>query len=281
MFPNHPTKEHKKASPGKPNKKRHHGEEHENLERWLVSYADFITLLFAFFVTMYAVSRADGQKMGSALESVQKALGSVIPLHLSAKDPGVFPNQTVPIRFGLPLIEGRNYDQALIQIGEQIKKGIEDASIRNNHQGISSLKDQIQFILEDRGLVIRIPEQIFFNSGEASIRPEMKPILDLLGQILKNVPNHIRIEGHTDNIPINTYKFPSNWELSAARATTIVRYLLEHFQYDPERISAVGYGEFRPVATNENPEGRSKNRRVDFVILSNKEIDSELPSEKL
>ncbi len=260
-------------------KKRHHEEEHENMERWLVSYADFITLLFAFFVTMYSVSRVDGKKLGSAVESLQRALGSVMPIQMTHKEPGVFSNQVVPIHFSLTPIEGKPYTadaRALIKMAEDVKKGIEDLSKgKESSRTASTLAHQIKFILEKRGLVIRISEHIFFNSGEAIIRPEMEPILQVLGRTLEKVPNHIRIEGHTDDVPINTARFPSNWELSTARATTIVRYLLDHFQFDPDRLSATGYAEFRPVDTNATPEGRMQNRRVDFVILSTKEMKSE------
>ncbi len=248
------------------------------MERWLVSYADFITLLFAFFVTMYSVSRVDGKKLGSAVESLQRALGSVMPIQMTHKEPGVFPNQVVPIHFSLTPIEGKAYTadaRGLIKMAEDVKKGIEEITKDKTSKTPSSLAHQIKFILEKRGLVIRISEHIFFNSGEAIIRPEMEPILQVLGRTLEKVPNHIRIEGHTDNVPINTARFPSNWELSTARATTIVRYLLDHFQFDPDRLSATGYAEFRPVDTNATPEGRMQNRRVDFVILSNKEMESE------
>jgi len=263
-------------------KKKHSEEEHENMERWLVSYADFITLLFAFFVTMYSVSRVDGKKMGSAVESLQRALGSVLPIQMTHKEPGVFPNFSAPIHFSITPIEGKAYTadgRALVKMAEEIKKGIEEVSKGKTFKSSSTLPNQIKFILEKRGLVIRISEHVFFNSGEASIRSDMEPILNVLGQTLEKIPNHIRIEGHTDNVPINTYRFPSNWELSTARATTIVRYLLEHFQFDPEKLSATGYAEFRPVDKNSTPEGRLQNRRVDFVILTHREMEFEPQTE--
>jgi len=261
-------------------KKKHGEEEPENNERWLVSYADFITLLFAFFVTMYSVSRVDGKKMGSAVESLQRALGSVMPIQMTYKEPGVFPSHVVPIHFSItPPIEGKAYTpdrRALVKMAEDIKKGIEDISKgKATSKASSNMAHQIKFILEKRGLVIRVSDHIFFNSGEAFIRPDMEPVLNVLAQTLEKIPNHIRIEGHTDNVPINTAGFPSNWELSTARATMIVRYLLDHFRFDPDRLSATGYAEFRPVDTNSTPDGRLQNRRVDFVILSNKEMESE------
>lgn len=258
-------------------KKKNHEEEHENNERWLVSYADFITLLFAFFVTMYSISRVDGNKLGSAVDSLQRALGSVMPIQMTSREPGVFPQNNLPPQFSLTPIEGKPYTadgKALEKIAKEIKKGIEEVTHKSPNEESSSL-DQVKFILEKRGLVIRISEHVFFNSGEASIRPEMVPILNVLGQSLNKINNHIRIEGHTDTVPIHTPKFPSNWELSTARATMIVRYLLGHYPYSPDQLSATGYAEYRPVASNQTAEGRLQNRRVDFVILSVKEMESE------
>lgn len=262
-------------------RKRQAEEDHDNHERWLVSYADFITLLFAFFVTMYAVSRADEKKMGSAFESFQKALGSVIPIAFSHKEPGVFPEKDVPIHFSITPIQGgpvENKRMALLKTAEAIHEEIKNISTVYGPNIQINLADQIKFILEDRGLVIRISERVFFNSGEASIRQEVKPILNILGQTFEKIPNSIRIEGHTDNIPIQTIRFPSNWELSTERATGIVRYLLNHFQIDPIRLSASGYAEFRPIAPNHTPEGRLQNRRVDFVIMNEDENNFSLSS---
>ncbi len=139
---------------------------------------------------------------------------------------------------------------------------------------------QIQYIIDKRGLIIRVPERFFFQSGRASIRPEFLPILNTLARSLEKIPNHIRIEGHTDSVPINTFLFPSNWELSTARATTIIRHLLANYSFDPSKISATGYAEYRPVATNKTPEGKMQNRRVDVVILSAKEGETEPQEDK-
>ena len=124
---------------------------------------------------------------------------------------------------------------------------------------------------------MRVPESFFFDSGQASLRPEVIPIINVLGKSLAKIPNHIRIEGHTDSVPIRTPQFPSNWELSTARATTIVRYLLTHFQFHPHRLSATGYAEFHPIAPNTTADGRLQNRRVDMVILSTGEAETEPP----
>jgi len=262
-------------------KKKKHEEEHENLERWLVSYADFITLLFAFFVTMYSVSRVDGKKLGSAVESLQRALGSVVAIQMYQRDPGIFSSSNMAVPYNLNPIEGHHPSaeaRAFEKLAKEIKRGVDSVSKRF-HENLNS--GEIKFILEKRGLVIRISEHLFFKSGDASIQPEFIPLLEVLGRSLEKIPNHIRIEGHTDNVPINTPRFPSNRELSTARATTIVRYFLTHFNFTPDRLSATGYAEFYPIASNDTPEGRLQNRRVDFVILNNKEMESEPQKEEI
>ncbi|OGP64601.1 MAG: hypothetical protein A2170_13670 [Deltaproteobacteria bacterium RBG_13_53_10] len=294
----------------RPRKRKKHEEEHENTERWLVSYADFITLLFAFFVTMYAISRVDGEKLGSAVQSLQRALGSVIAVQSTQRNPGVFA-ANMPQRLQITPIDGgkgypsrseiENFEKLIKEIqtkmyglsqhgnGNQkagdLGKGLEDMG--NDLRSLNG--DQIKFIIEKRGLVIRVSERLFFESGDASIRSDFIPMLNVFARAFENVPNHIRVEGHTDSVPINTPKFPSNWELSTARATTIIRYLLGNFNLKQERLSATGYAEFHPIESNRTPEGRLQNRRVDFVVMSNKEMEDEpqgpsplvTPSEKM
>jgi chemotaxis protein MotB len=252
------------------------------MERWLVSYADFITLLFAFFVTMYAISRVDEQKLGSAVESLQRALGSLIPISISQKDAGAFPPKPMSAIVSLiskevsedPLAGQRQF----VELAEEIKKEVEGAKGGFDRSRANQL-DQIKLLIDKRGLVIRVPESFFFDSGQASLRPEVIAVLKVLGKTLEKIPNHIRVEGHTDSVPIQTSQFPSNWELSAARATTIVRFLLSNFQFKPNRLSATGYAEFHPIAPNAAPEGRLQNRRVDMVILNAGEAKAEPPEQ--
>jgi len=134
-----------------------------------------------------------------------------------------------------------------------------------------SLRDQphlqdIRLMITGRGLVIHLPELLLFDTGEAQVKPQAEPLLERLAAILKKIPNHIMVEGHTDNLPINTPQFPSNWELSAHRATSLVRYLVDKHHLAPRRFAAAGYGEFSPLAGNEDEAGRRLNRRVDLVI---------------
>ncbi len=263
-------------------KKKHREEEHENVERWLVSYADFITLLFAFFVTMYAISRVDERKLGSAVESLQRALGSNIFMQANRQQSGVFHMTNQPLNVSLVQLSAEKEQGATKEdfekLAGEIKKKMEEGIKDNGGQGEASLS-QLKFIIDKRGLVLRFSERFFFDSGDASIRPEVLPMLNTLAQSLEKIPNHIRIEGHTDSVPISTLRFPSNWELSTARATSIVRYFLTSFKFAPNQLSAAGYGEFRPIASNQTTEGRAQNRRVDIVILSAKEKESE-PGDK-
>jgi len=248
-------------------------EEHENLERWLVSYADFITLLFAFFVTMYASSRVDENKMGSAVESLQRALGAVIAVPVPSRQAGIFHDFSNPVQVTIVPISAP-HGREVEKLAQELKKRIEGPQGKaGNKAGAKAY--QVSFLLQERGLVIRVSDQFFFHTGEAAIRHEVLPFLKTLGQTLQGVDNSIRIEGHTDNVPINTAQFPSNWELSTTRATTIIRYFLTNFQFDPQKLSAAGYGEYRPVAANDTPEGRDQNRRVDVVILNSKETKTE------
>lgn len=222
-------------------------DDRENLERWLLTYADLMTLLLAFFIILYSMSRIDAEKF----ERVSSALRTV--LHGTAASP--LPHETImmddpgvgPVKTG-----DLNY----------LKSKIEKILLEKG------LVDKISAEIEDRGLVIRISESTFFALGSANLKEQAKEILNLFGDIIGDIPNHIRIEGHTDNLPIQNSKFPSNWELSTTRATICIRYLVENYGMVPDRISAMGYGEYRPVAGNDNSEGRSMNRRVNIVVLN-------------
>jgi chemotaxis protein MotB len=258
-------------------KRKKHEEDQEDLGRWLVSYADFITLLFAFFVTMYSISRVDEKKLDSMVESLQKALGATVIFHAAQKDPGLFTNTSQPmdIRISPRLIPKRKTpgQEEMETLALNIRKKMEELS-RKGENGENLMK-QVQFLIDRRGLVLRFSERFFFDSGEASIHPQVIPLLDILAQSLEQIQNQIRIEGHTDSVPIHNARFPSNWELSTARSTTIVHYLLTHFKFDPNRLSAAGYGEFRPIASNQTADGRLQNRRVDIVILCGEEMEKE------
>jgi len=217
-------------------------EDHENVERWLITYADLITLLLAFFVMMYAISKQDAEKY----RSVSKHLKAIFLSHSSTVEGGGVRAQ-------------ERMDENEILRGE-IEKGIEELKA-------SKGLNQISVFIDERGIVIRILDRAFFDEGRAELKENAKRTINKIAPIIKRVPNHVRIEGHTDNVPICNAEFKSNWELSVRRATEVVRYFIEKAQIPPQRLSASGYAEFRPVAPNDTPEGRALNRRIEIIIL--------------
>ncbi len=263
-------------------------EEHVSHERWLVSYADFITLLFAFFTTMYAISTVDAQKMGRMVMSMRASFENSLfsagsdRLSLSpgpgshangaakqqvieslrtakgASDPGAALQELKELNAGFHSRDGaRNPDQLLNSLQRSVESLV----------GPEALGNKVRTKIDERGLVISLGEGGFFDSGSDILKPEGRTLLDAIASALVLTDNHIRVEGHTDNVPIKNTRFPSNWELSTARATTVVAYLIDKFKLAPGRLSAGGYSEYRPVETNATVEGRSRNRRVDIVVL--------------
>ncbi len=250
--------------------KRHKQEEHENHERWLVSYADFITLLFAFFVVMYAISEVDAKKAKKVEKSVQFAF------HFE----GTGGNDRLPIfdgPAGGAAIEPVFRAPRIIPISsaeiERADKGALErvrSAVGTNLADVPSLgfDDVVELSLEERGLVIRLPLDGLFEPGEDTLVPAALPLIDRIASVLALTGRDIRVEGHADPRPIHSARYPSNWELSTARATGLVRYLVAHHGIPPERLSASGYGEYRPIDTNATAKGRARNRRVDIVVLT-------------
>jgi len=226
-------------------------EEHENHERWLVSYADFITLLFAFFVVMYAVSSVNEGKYRTLSESLVSAFTNNKPVGFLSVIELPFEKRKAVVTKDPP------------QIKEPVPVYINIANV------LSSFKTPVGVTVKstDRGLNIRIQDDALFPSGRANMNPQIQEFLDLLAGLVKPLPNLISIEGHTDSLPIHSKNYPSNWELSVSRANLLVRYFTEHHQLDPTRFSTTGYAGYRPVASNDTPDGRALNRRVEIVIL--------------
>ena len=247
-------------------------EKEANHERWLVSYADFITLLFAVFVALYAMSQTDKQKMDQLVSSLRESFGYVKTGASSEKLNVVESSdlRTIPsIRMQVLTPGMRNsgkgprpVTQASIKDFREIKAAI-DGNLKKY-----GAQNKVNVDVTKRGLVVTLKEAGFFDSGDATVKEESLQLLAMVVGSLANYSNPIRIEGNTDNVPINTGKYRSNWELSTSRATNIVHYLIEKYQFQPGKISAVGYGEFRPVVDNGSESGRTKNRRVDIVLLA-------------
>lgn len=232
-------------------------DDHENLERWLLTYADLITLLLAFFVVMYSMSQVDNKRFGQMVEALNGVLkgGKVVT---QTHDPA-------NLKTGHGLIKLGDLNLVQQQIEERFKE--------INRQG------EIKTERTERGLVIHIMESALFRQGSAKLEPGAIEVLDVVAEKIRPLPNHIRIEGHTDDRPINTPVYPSNWELSSARATEVVRYYMHYHQLAPDRISALGYGEYRPVHPNNSIENRALNRRVDIVVLTMEMTQKEPSSE--
>ena len=231
-------------------KKKH--EEHENHERWLVSYADFITLLFAFFVVMYSVSSVNEGKYRTLSESMLSAFTNHKPLGQMSVVP--LPMEQTRPAMETELKERPDDFQVYLKVAnslDTIKGKQGDVSVQNTARGIS----------------IKIKNEVAFDSGSADMQPAVREMLDLIAALVKDLPNLISIEGHTDAIPIRTQQYPSNWELSASRATALVRYFINQHQLAPDRFSATGFGGEQPIESNATEEGRAANRRVEIVIL--------------
>ncbi|MFO0697996.1 MAG: flagellar motor protein MotB [Nitrospira sp.] len=232
---------------------KHKHEEHENHERWLVSYADFITLLFAFFVVMYSVSSVNVGKYRTVSESIKAALNPVVA---PPSSPAV--------------ITLNNSKSALTAPDAPGSKEVAIRKLRNLVKGIKAAPQMALVRVTERengDIVITIPDQLLFNSGEAAIRSEALPFLEGLSAAIVELNRHTRVEGHTDNVPIRTALFPSNWELSATRAVMVVRVLSELYGVTTDHLSAVGHADTRPVTLNSDAEQRAKNRRVEVIIL--------------
>jgi chemotaxis protein MotB len=220
--------------------------ESAGMMRWLLTYADMITLLLALFIILFSISTVNKVK----LQRLVHDLGGGFNAADAINNP---PNA------GTTGLESGNDADALARIQRQI-----NAYIKKN-----ALTSKVQTHIDHRGLVISIlTDKALYDSGSAELRPETKSLLDRIEGTLKTARNDIRVEGNTDNVPIATSVYPTNWELSAARATNVVRYLVEHDGLNPTRVSLAGYGEFHPANANDNDGHRQLNRRVDIVILN-------------
>jgi len=249
---------------------------HANHERWLVSYADFITLLFAFFVVLYASSQVDKRKVGKLAMAIQVAFQEMGVFQASTTQVPISPESPMPFD-RVQAIENVQRTASLGRIASR-PDGLLGAGGENGD--LAQLEAELQTALageikrkeiamrrEPDGLVISLREVGFFESGSAQMKSESQLAFDRIATMLRQRDYRLRIEGHTDDVPIHTARFSSNWELSTARATEIVRLLVVRNGFAPDRLSAAGYAEYHPIAVNDTAEGRGMNRRVDVVIL--------------
>jgi len=275
-------------------------EEHENHERWLISYADFITLLFAFFVVMYSVSSVNEGKYrvlsDSLVAAFRSSARSVEPIQVgelskSSKQPGIikglvdqsgnmheFDQKTLSPFKTEKTNTGYKGESEPPDSGDNLAKRRARETIDKMANAIEkSMSKLIQQDLvavrrNDLWVEVEIKTSILFPSGSAILQPEALPILSEIADILKDFPNPIHVEGFTDSVPINTVAFPSNWELSAGRAASVV-HLFTKDGVEPRRMAAIGLGEYRPIADNATAEGRNKNRRVVLLIMESASAD--------
>ena len=253
--------------------------EHENLERWLVSYADFITLLFATFVVLYALSQTDVAELSKIDESLQRAFSTASILQ--GNDGVLDSGQSI-----LDSSAGNGFIQELMaeyispkyesQSFEQIEKSIEELKKNGQLEGVDAK-------ITDQGLSITFEEKYLFDSGSAELSPASKKLLDKIGVLIfeKFVMHNIRVEGHTDSMPIASVKYPSNWELSSARACTIVRYMIQRFKFSPSLFTAVGYADTRPAKNEKGQVNSRMSRRVEILVVKTKFNSIEKPQNEI
>ncbi|CUH96280.1 hypothetical protein P22_2370 [Propionispora sp. 2/2-37] len=246
-------------------KKKHHAQQHEEHmdETWLIPYADLLTLLLAVFIVLFASSQIDQKKFEQISKSMSVAFGSGSPAIFDSMrvDP-----QSSDDPSAADSLAKSAQEQAYVEESAQLMrtKQILDKYIQDN-----GLTNELQTILTDEGLLIRIKDNALFPSGSADLLPDSRRTGGEIAKMLLPLSQKIIVSGHTDNVPINTGAFPSNWDLSTKRAVNFVKFLLSQEKIDPGRFSATGHGEFRPVASNDTEEGRAQNRRVEVLIARN------------
>jgi chemotaxis protein MotB len=269
-------------------RKRKHAGEHENEERWLLTYADMITLLMALFMVLFSISSVNVSKYRSLQQALKAAFsGSILPGGKAIVQSGSqSTTQHSPAATAIPSIvpitpkasSQQDVSAADVSQAQSIAAAAkaEQSELRHLKQQLDGylkahgLGNRVQTTLSRRGLVVRVlTDQVLFDSGQAMLKPNGLPLLGEVANLLNVDRTHqVVVEGHTDNVPISSSQFPSNWELSTARATTVVRYLISQ-GLDRRRLSASGYADLHPVASNGTAHGRQLNRRVEIVLLRN------------
>lgn len=243
-----------------------------NKERWLITYADLITVLLIFFIVMYSLSQVDVDKFKALTQSLAAAFGasgSILESPGPSAVEGMAMN-TNPQQTNTNPQQTESIQQQLESIQQQLEeiKSIEQIWIElDAFIEAERLRDRVTASLEERGVVLSFQEEVFFSLGSAELTPEARSLINKVAVVFRESPYYTRVEGHTDDWPINTPRFPSNWELSAARATSVVQELVRGSDFPPHRLSAIAYGEYRPRVPNNTAANRQLNRRVDFVIL--------------
>lgn len=273
------------SGPGPSGKRRRQHEEeheggHENAERWLLSYADMITLLMALFIVLFAISQVDQQKLLALSSGLQESFGApAITNHTQGILDGTSVDSNIQaIAPVAPQVTSEIVSESATRAtGGGSGKGSGDQSARDQLTDVRTrltkalkakgLQNAVHFELRDDGLVVDIvSDRVLFDAGEATLRPEGRKVLSAVAPTLRDLENQLTVEGHTDDVPAGG-EYRSNWELSTARSTTVLQYLLAQ-RVSGKRLSAAGYADQRPLATNDTGEGRARNRRVAVVVHS-------------
>ena len=265
-------------------KRKQAHQEEEAGEAWLLPYSDLMTLLLAVFIVLFAVSKLDAQKAQQMSEVFSGTMMDKSYAAGNGSGSGNGGNRLGQGQGGLQISSPSNAEsQNALEgfFGEIELKKLEDLKTEIDTRLHTDGMDQsITTRIDMRGLVVRLNNAIFFDSGSAEIKQKNEDTLIGVANLLKATDNYIRIEGHTDNVPVRHSGYPSNWELSTARAVNVVKLFINQSNFSPERLIAVGYGEFKPVADNSTEEGRAKNRRIDIIVLSEKYNNLENPPEE-
>lgn len=224
--------------------------------RWMLTYSDLITLLMIFFIVMYSMSQVDQNKYKQVAQSLSVAMGGGKSI--------IGADNTASINEHVSEVDPSNPEQSEQQKLSALQKQV------NTYLKQNGLSSSVGTNIDERGLVVSINDSLFFDEGNAAIKPQIQTKLIGIGKIINKLGNSIRVEGHTDNIPINNGQYSSNWQLSAIRAANVVQFFQSKVGIKPEKLSVGGYGEYKPVAANSTDSGRARNRRVDIIILSSK-----------
>jgi chemotaxis protein MotB len=252
-------------------KHRRRASDHVNHERWLVSYADFVTLLFAFFVVLFASAQMDQRKaarLSVAIDSGFQELAAFGNSRVSAALPAGKTMTSGPADSTATNLSRTSHEIRGLQENRAVEKDYARLRAELEEALAAEIKrNELALRMQPDGLVVSLREIGFFDSGSAVIKPKAHDAFARITSVLSKYSCALRIEGHTDDVPIHSSSFDSNWELSTARATDVIKTLIEDYGFPPARLSAAGYGEYRPIAANNSRQGRQSNRRVDIVVL--------------
>lgn len=254
-------------------KNRRGSKKYSGAPKWMVTFSDMVTLILVFFILLFSMSQIDRVKFEAVSESFKNRM--ILDFF-----PSTVPNEHPS--------ESTNNQESGTDHSEFLHPSKKDEDDEEGEDALTSLMNDVEDFLEEnalssivtanrteRGVILVLQERILFESGEAEIVKAGEPFLNKIGELLENIPNHIKVEGHTDSRPISNYRYPSNWELSSARAGSVIRYLMNEYDLDEERFSVAGYGDTKPIVPNDSVMNWSKNRRVEIVILED-EADEDI-----